>query len=1001
MLEKCKTGGGSLNWDEMPGLVWYNGALLSRCNSDIGYAEELSMKTLKKIAEKAHLTEKQLQKIEGIILEHGQYTQQAVRSEIDWFCTKLGMVPYYYRTTPVETIAGHIEAVKAAEIMAKVRKDKDLIIDLETESEDEAIYLVDDDHRRAMEIERRIEERYPNYRIQSYRTSGKACGAEHLRMYLVYKPTIRMDKITPEKTDLKVIACRDFLKTTTPETYARYQNALEKTLGWETPYIEVTTKKDSGEHRIMIVTNRDSSSRFFSNISDVINSRRLVSNRKYIEQFANGKTVHVFYLDRIKDEGLLQDLVSEITLVYVVPDSPLSALFRQGKLTAQETVFGVSAWSFAHQFLFGDNEEYLKIAEVLRDSPELMGILRNLKTKLAKDTFTEAKVWDALIDNHTYLKDLFRLFDRKFSPFVDAHDIEQDLERLAGEIQRRIPVDVDREVFQAILLFIRSIRRTNFYKEEKISISFMYDPGFLNPVDFPRRPFGIFHVIGIEFRGFHIRFRDISRGGIRIVRSNSFQNYINNSDFIFDENYNLADTQHRKNKDIPEGGSKGTVLLGWKYQDKAECAFKKYINGLLDLLVPDDNILDYHGSEIVLFLGPDEGTADLMEWASLRAKALDYPYWKSFSTGRPVSMGGIPHDLYGMTTNSVHQYVLNVLEELGWKEERITKVMTGGPDGDLGSNEILISKDRILAIIDGSGVLYDPNGLNRKELNRLARDRKPVDQFRRSYLSKQGFLVRVDEEDVTLPDGQKVMSGLEFRNSFHFDPRFKADLFVPCGGRPASININNWDRFLDEEGNPRFKIISEGANLFLTQGARLRLEEKGVIIFKDASANKGGVTSSSLEVFASLVLTDEEYEKKMCVRNNRIPAFRKRYIAEILDIIRKNATLEYRVISRECRKKGVPRVVLTDRISDKINSVTDAIYASELFKDRKLFRNVIQCCCPNVLVDELGFAKIMRRVPEAYLRAVFASRIASRYVYSCGLDANEIDFHNFIRDFKG
>jgi glutamate dehydrogenase len=291
--------------------------------------------------------------------------------------------------------------------------------------------------------------------------------------------------------------------------------------------------------------------------------------------------------------------------------------------------------------------------------------------------------------------------------------------------------------------------------------------------------------------------------------------------------------------------------------------------------------------------------------------------------------------------------------------------------------------------------------LNRKELNRLARDRKPVDQFRRSYLSKQGFLVRVDEEDVTLPDGQKVVSGLEFRNSFHLDPRFKADLFVPCGGRPASININNWDRFLDEEGNPRFKIISEGANLFLTQGARLRLEQKGVIIFKDASANKGGVTSSSMEVFASLALTDEEYEKKMCVRNNRIPAFRKRYIAEILDIIRENATLEYRVISRENREKGIPWVVLTDRISDKINSVTDAIYASELFKDRKLFRNVIQCCCPNVLVDELGFAKIMRRVPEAYLRAVFASRIASRYVYSCGLDANEIDFHNFIRDFKG
>lgn len=959
------------------------------------------METLKKIAEKALLTEAQLQHIEKVILDHKQYTQETVRSELDWFCTKLGMAPYYFRTTPLDTIAGHIEAVKAAEIMAMVRSDKDLIIDLETESEDEAIYLVDDDHRRAMEIELRIEERYPNYRIQSYRTSGKARGAEHLRMYLVYKPTIRMDKIYPEKTDLNAIACEDFLKTTTQETFARYQTVIYKSQNWETPLIEVTQKQTTGEHRIMIVTNRDSSTRFFSNISDVLNSHDLVSNRKYIEQFTNGKTVYVLYLDNIADAELLQTLISEITLVYVVPDSPLSALFRQGHLSAQETVFGVSAWSFAHQFLFGYNEEYLKIAEVLKDSPELIGILRNLKTKLAKDTFTESRVWDSLIENHLYLKEMFLLFDRKFNPLHKNHKIEKELAELKKSIRLRIPVDVDREIFNAVLIFIESICRTNFYKEEKISISFMYDSGFLNKVDYPRRPFGIFHVIGIELRGFHIRFRDISRGGIRIVRSNNFQNYINNSDFIFDENYNLADTQQRKNKDIPEGGSKGIVLLGWGYQDKATCAFKKYINGLLDLLVPDENILDYYGSEVFLFLGPDEGTADLMEWASLRAKSLGYPYWKAFTTGKPLRMGGIPHDLYGMTTNSVHQFVLNVLQDQDLKEEQITKVMTGGPDGDLGSNEILISKDRILALIDGSGVLYDPRGINRKELERLARERKTVSFFQKSHLSQNGFLVTVNESEITLPDGEKVFSGLEFRNSFHLNPKFSADLFVPCGGRPASININNWTQFLDDKGNPRFKIISEGANLFLTQGARLRLEEKGVVIFKDASANKGGVTSSSMEVFACLALTDEEYEKQMCVHKNRVPVFRQKYIAEILDIIKENATLEFQVIQNENRKTGSSRVILSDRVSDKINTVTDAIYASELFKDRKLFRSVLQCCCPRVIIDMLGLEKVMRRVPEAYLRAVFASRLASRYVYACGLDANEIDFHNYIKTFKG
>ena len=63
-----------------------------------------------------------------------------------------------------------------------------------------------------------------------------------------------------------------------------------------------------------------------------------------------------------------------------------------------------------------------------------------------------------------------------------------------------------------------------------------------------------------------------------------------------------------------------------------------------------------------------------------------------------------------MTTRSIHQYVLGILEKLNLKEEECTKFQTGGPDGDLGSNEIKISKDKTIAIVDGSGVIYDPTG---------------------------------------------------------------------------------------------------------------------------------------------------------------------------------------------------------------------------------------------------------------------------------------------------
>jgi glutamate dehydrogenase len=47
-----------------------------------------------------------------------------------------------------------------------------------------------------------------------------------------------------------------------------------------------------------------------------------------------------------------------------------------------------------------------------------------------------------------------------------------------------------------------------------------------------------------------------------------------------------------------------------------------------------------------------------------------------------------------MTSLSVRQYIIGIYRELGLDEKNITKVQTGGPDGDLGSNEILLSKDK-------------------------------------------------------------------------------------------------------------------------------------------------------------------------------------------------------------------------------------------------------------------------------------------------------------------
>ena len=72
-----------------------------------------------------------------------------------------------------------------------------------------------------------------------------------------------------------------------------------------------------------------------------------------------------------------------------------------------------------------------------------------------------------------------------------------------------------------------------------------------------------------------------------------------------------------------------------------------------------------------------------------------------------------------------------------------------------------------------------------------------------------------------------------------FMDNFVTDDFILIWFRPEAVNISNMAALIDADGKPHFKYIVEGANLFLTQQARLHLEKRKVILFKDSSANKG------------------------------------------------------------------------------------------------------------------------------------------------------------------
>jgi glutamate dehydrogenase len=531
--------------------------------------------------------------------------------------------------------------------------------------------------------------------------------------------------------------------------------------------------------------------------------------------------------------------------------------------------------------------------------------------------------------------------------------------QLKDHISKAVSNENEQMVWDAFTVFNSAVLKTNFYTPTKVALSFRLDPKFLPQLEYPQPLYGMFLVISSEARGFHLRFRDIARGGIRIVKSRNLEAYSINVRSLFDENYGLANTQQRKNKDIPEGGSKGVILLDAQQQDSGQIAFEKYIDSVIDLLLPatspgiKDPIVDLYGKPEMLFMGPDENTADLVNWATEHARNRGAPWWKSFFTGKSPKLGGIPHDLYGMTTLSVREYVTGIYRKLNLDSSMVRKMQTGGPDGDLGSNEILFSNETYTSIIDGSGVLVDPNGINRQELIRLVEKRSAISGFDLSHLSKDGYRVLVDEKNA---------SGMAFRNTFHLRNMGLADCFIPCGGRPESIDLVSVNKLI-EDGKCTIPYIIEGANLFITQDAKLRLETAGCILFKDASANKGGVTSSSLEVLASLAFNNEGFVENMCVsQDGRVPEFHKAYVKEVQEIIQRNARLEFEAIWREHEKTGIPRSTLSDLLSVAITQLDEELQSAELWQNVGLRWAVLRDAMPKLLLEKIGLDLIMERV---------------------------------------
>lgn len=585
--------------------------------------------------------------------------------------------------------------------------------------------------------------------------------------------------------------------------------------------------------------------------------------------------------------------------------------------------------------------------------------------------------------------------------------------------------------------------KTNAYRNNFVSLCFRMDPHYLEQVPFDRQkkfpdlPFAVFFVKGMHYFGFHIRFRDLARGGLRTIFPEQTERMLLERNTVFAECYQLAYTQQLKNKDIPEGGAKGVIFLKpYASLDREASIYKQtlekaqndhieeklaifhkeqtleylyqaqrsFVDGLITLVncEPDGTlrarwIIDYWNQPEYLYLGPDENMHDSMiHWIAHHSLKYNYKPGSSFISGKPKF--GINHKEYGVTSLGVHVYVEQLLKHIGIdpKTTPFRVKMSGGPDGDVAGNEILnLARDyphtaKMVAITDVSGTIHDPEGLDLQHLSTLFHKQQPIRFYPPEKLHEGGFLIdkRAKKESSSLAQqtlcwrkrgGILIQDWLSSSDTNHLlrDNVHKtpADVFIPAGGRPRMLNEGNYREFLDEMGRPTAKIIVEGANLYLTPQARRELEKLGVWIVKDSSANKTGVICSSFEVLCGLALGDELfYEHKAIL------------VEEILQRLRQVALSEAKLLLKESSSFLTE---VSNKISERIHLFTDQILqhleqiSLSSSPEDPLTNCFLSYCLPTLRSDFLP--QLLENIPTSHKKAIIACHIGAELVYRKGI----------------
>ncbi|MCO5064542.1 MAG: NAD-glutamate dehydrogenase [Rhizobiaceae bacterium] len=532
-----------------------------------------------------------------------------------------------------------------------------------------------------------------------------------------------------------------------------------------------------------------------------------------------------------------------------------------------------------------DNDGYNTLAQTAGLNPAELGILRAYGRYLQQAGIPQSQDFIAAALNRypDISRGLHALFVAHLDPSqkngeVTARHLKAKIKDALDDVPN---IDDDTIIRRYVNLIEASLRTNHFAPVEPgqpRSLAIKLDPRAIDGLPEPR-PWREIFVYGPEVEGVHLRFGPVARGGLRW--SDRAQDYRT-------EVLGLVKAQQVKNavivpvgakggffpKQLPAGGSRDAVFAA------GTSAYINFVSSLLSItdnldgnkIVPPKDVVRRDADDPYFVVAADKGTATFSDTANAISAAHHFWLDDAFASG---GSAGYDHKKMGITARGAWEAVKRHFREMNRdiQTSPFTVVGVGDMSGDVFGNGMLLSEQtRLIAAFDHRDIFIDPDpnpAISFAERKRMfALPRSSWQDYDRSALSEGGMVISRAQKSVTLTAqaaaaiglGKMVAAPAEILNAI-----LKADVdLLWFGGigtyvrASGETNQEVGDRANDAirvtAAELRVKVIGEGANLGVTQRARIEYGLLGGACNSDAIDNSGGVNSSDVEVNIKIAL---------------------------------------------------------------------------------------------------------------------------------------------------